>query len=410
MSSIHSTDSSASSTGIDSIASASASSFASGISDLFSPPKGLRITYEHVSFAYPTTTAPPSASASASGSVGANNVLEGSASASGTSSNADGAVAASRAAGGLAAADEPFSSPRSVSSDASTASAGRPILDDVSFDVPPGKTIAIVGPSGGGKSTTMRLLLRFFDPTEGSIRIDGRDIRSIDVRELRRMVGMVDQETTLLDRTLTENIMFGSEDLFAAGTGTGIGTTSASGTDQHGTRVDRDAARAGLDERVIAAAKLAHAHDFIAAMPDGYNTRVGQSGSRLSGGQRQRVLLARAIFRATPILLLDEYSSALDAESEALVNEALGSLMGGQRTSFVIAHRLATAMRADEIFVMEGGRIVERGSHAELLATRPNGLYARLVRHQQLVKPSADGASASASASSHGGSASRRGR
>lgn len=209
-----------------------------------------------------------------------------------------------------------------------------------------------------------RRACRFFDVDRGKVLLDGVDIRTMDVRQVRRIVGMVDQDTALLDRSVAENIAFGADT--AAASADVLGGDSVQG-------------------RVMAAARLANAHDFIVLLPDGYSTRVGAGGGRLSGGQRQRVLLARAIFRATPVLLLDEYSSALDAESEAAVNEALAGLMGGQRTTFIIAHRLSTAMRADCIFVMDSGRIVERGSHAQLLKERPHGLYARLVKHQELA-------------------------
>jgi subfamily B ATP-binding cassette protein MsbA len=225
--------------------------------------------------------------------------------------------------------------------------AEQPILAGISFVANPGQLIAIVGPSGAGKSTLVNLIPRFYDPTRGAILIDGVDIRRVTLRSLRAHMGIVTQETILFDDTVYNNIAYGRRDV--------------------------------PPERVMEAAHLANAHDFIAAMPDGYNTRIGERGVRLSGGQRQRLAIARAILKDPPILILDEATSSLDAEAERLVQEALDRVMK-DRTTFVIAHRLSTIMRADTILVLAQGRIQETGTHAALLAHR--GLYAQLYETQ----------------------------
>jgi ATP-binding cassette, subfamily B, bacterial MsbA len=224
------------------------------------------------------------------------------------------------------------------------------ILRGVSFSVAAGQMVAIVGRSGAGKTTLVNLLPRFYDVTGGRILIDGVDIRDVTLKSLRAQIGMVTQETVLFDDSITSNIAYG-------------------------------AARASRPE-IEAAARAANAHDFITALPLGYETLIGERGQRLSGGQRQRLAIARALLKNAPILVLDEATSALDAESELLVQEALSNLMMN-RTSFVIAHRLSTIRRADAIVVLERGRIVEIGRHDELLA-RPNGAYASLYEMQLL--------------------------
>jgi subfamily B ATP-binding cassette protein MsbA len=227
---------------------------------------------------------------------------------------------------------------------------GRHALRGVTVNVKAGQMVAIVGRSGAGKTTMMNLLPRFYDVTGGRISIDGQDIRDVALASLRAQIGMVTQDTVLFDDSIAANIAFG-----------------VPGASQ---------------EAIEAAASAAHAHGFIAAMPDGYRTKIGERGQRLSGGQRQRLAIARALLKNSPILILDEATSALDSESERLVQDALATLLLN-RTSFVIAHRLSTVRRADAIIVLERGRIVEMGRHDELV-TRPGGAYARLHQLQLL--------------------------
>jgi subfamily B ATP-binding cassette protein MsbA len=228
----------------------------------------------------------------------------------------------------------------------------RRVLRDVTIDVPPGEVLALVGPSGSGKTTLVALIPRLWDVVGGSIRVDGRDVRSVTTASLRGQIGLVPQEATLFGGTVRDNIRYG--------------------------RLDADEAA------IEAAARAANAHDFITALPAGYDTPVGDRGSKLSGGQRQRIAIARAILKDPPILLLDEATSALDNESERLVQEALEHLMQG-RTTIIVAHRLSTIRAADRIAVLDDGWLVELGTHDELLAR--DGLYARLYQLQFAVGP-----------------------
>lgn len=224
-----------------------------------------------------------------------------------------------------------------------------PLLHGINLSAKPGEMVAIVGPSGSGKTTLMALLMRFYDPREGRVLLDGRDLRGLKQAALRRNIGVVLQDTLLFNDTLRANIAYGKPE--------------------------------ATDAEIEAAAKAANCHDFIMALPDGYNTMAGERGSLLSGGERQRVAIARALLKNPPILILDEATSALDAESEELVQRAIERLMAG-RTTFVIAHRLATVTNADRIIVLQNGKIAEVGPHRELLAR--GGYYASLVRRQSL--------------------------
>lgn len=224
---------------------------------------------------------------------------------------------------------------------------GTRALHNISIDIPKGHTVALVGPSGGGKSTTLNLVPRFYDPTEGTISIDGQDIRDVTLESLRKASSLVTQDPFLFDDSVRANIAYGRPE--------------------------------ASDDEIMEAARNAAAHDFIMGLPNGYETSVGEAGFRLSGGQRQRIAIARAMLKNAPILLLDEATSALDTASELQVQNALTTLMEG-RTTLVIAHRLSTIKHANRIYVIEAGRVVEEGSHDELVAM--GGLYADLSRTQ----------------------------
>jgi len=223
------------------------------------------------------------------------------------------------------------------------------VLNEVSFSAPKGRMLALVGPSGGGKSTIVDLMVRFYDPDSGQILIDGEDIRNLKIFDLRNLFGMVNQDTILFNDTIFSNIAFGN--------------------------------KTATQEEVERAAKVANAHNFIIESEEGYQTRIGDRGSKLSGGQRQRLSIARAILKDPAILILDEATSALDTESEKLVQDAISKLMVG-RTSVVIAHRLSTIQNADQILVLDKGQIVETGTHQSLFAK--GGLYTKLVDLQSL--------------------------
>lgn len=233
---------------------------------------------------------------------------------------------------------------------------GLPALRDVTIEVPAGKTVALVGPSGAGKSTVLNLIPRFFDVDRGAVAIDGTDVREATLESVRDAVALVSQETVLFDDTIRANIAYGR-----------IGAS---------------------DAEIAAAARAAGAARFIAALPDGYDTLIGERGVKLSGGQRQRLSIARAMLKDAPILLLDEATSALDTESERQVQEALAKLMRG-RTTLVVAHRLSTVLDADRIHVLQGGRVAESGTHRSLLAA--GGLYARLHAMQFAAGEAAGG-------------------
>jgi len=227
----------------------------------------------------------------------------------------------------------------------------RAILRNISLTVPAGQMVAIVGRSGAGKTTLVNLIPRFYDVSGGAITIDGSDLREVTLKSLRAQVGIVTQETVLFDDTIANNIAYGAAQATPA--------------------------------QIEAAARAAHAHEFVSALPEKYKTRIGERGQKLSGGQRQRLAIARALLKNAPILILDEATSALDTEAELLVQDALATLMLN-RTSFVIAHRLSTIMRADAIVVLERGRIVEVGRHDDLL--NREGVYASLYK-MQLLEP-----------------------
>ena len=217
------------------------------------------------------------------------------------------------------------------------------------MEVPKGKTVALVGQSGSGKSTIANLITRFYDVNQGAILIDGVDVKDMQTASLRKLIGVVSQDSILFNDTIKNNLLIGKPD--------------------------------ATDEELITAAKIANAYEFINDLPEGFDTNIGDAGSKLSGGQKQRLSIARAVLKNPPIMVLDEATSALDTESERLVQNALENMMK-HRTSIVIAHRLSTIQNADLIVVMQKGRIVEQGTHSELI--QKNGMYKRLVEMQTI--------------------------
>jgi ATP-binding cassette, subfamily B, bacterial len=229
---------------------------------------------------------------------------------------------------------------------------GVPVLEDINLDIPERSMLALVGPTGVGKSTFASLIPRFYDLTSGQITLDGRDICEYTLESLRQQISIVLQDVFLFYGSVRENIIFGRPD--------------------------------ATEAEIISAAKIANAHEFIAQLPDGYDTLIGERGVKLSGGQKQRLSIARAVLKDAPILILDEATSSVDTETELLIQQALDRLMRG-RTTIVIAHRLSTVREADKIVVLEDGSIREMGSHAELLGL--DGLYRRLVNVQSHLEP-----------------------
>jgi ATP-binding cassette subfamily B protein/subfamily B ATP-binding cassette protein MsbA len=224
---------------------------------------------------------------------------------------------------------------------------GNLVLEDINLDIPAGKVVALVGPTGVGKTTLANLIPRFYDVYAGSVSIDGHDVRDLTLRSLRERISIVLQNVFLFHGTVRDNILFGKQD--------------------------------ASEEEMVRAAKIANAHDFIMQLPEGYDTPIGERGVKLSGGQRQRIAIARTVLKDAPILILDEATSSVDTETEMLIQQALEKMMVG-KTVIVIAHRLSTIRNADKIVVLDGSNIVEQGTHHELM--KENGLYKRLVSVQ----------------------------
>ncbi|MCB9841062.1 MAG: ATP-binding cassette domain-containing protein [Phycisphaeraceae bacterium] len=309
-----------------------------------------RLTLEHVSFAYPARRG-LRAGAMRLEKDATSARKDAPRSASEQSRNAKGAKSAKAASNGVLphAAAGAASGADAALADSGPTSAKSPalVLEDITLDIAPGETIALVGPSGSGKTTLCNLVARFYDPTAGRILLDGTDLRDIDVASFRRLLGIVEQDVFLFDGTVAENIAYARRD--------------------------------ATDGQVRAAAEAAAAHGFIAGLEHGYETLIGERGVKLSGGQKQRIAIARAVLADPRILILDEATSNLDSESEALIQRSLGRLIRG-RTCFVIAHRLSTIRHADRIVVLENGRMIEVGTHEQLLERE--GRYADFLRLQ----------------------------